>query len=85
MLFKLSRRINSAGELRTLATIGLGIEEHVIDGHLYNEKDINEAALSVLKEWRKGQPNSKVAYSELCEVLTKENVRMDFYIADVLQ
>ena len=85
MLLKLSKRINSAMDLRTLATIGLEVEDPIIEGKLYNERDINEAALKVLKEWRKGQLDSRIAYNRLREALRKKGVNMAFYIAAVLE
>ena len=83
MLYHLSQRISSPGQLRTLATKGLGLKQHVLDKHLHNEKDINEAALMVLKEWRLSYENSSVAYRKLCEVLRK--VKMSSLICDALE
>ena len=74
MLLNISRRISSPGQLRTLATKGLNLKEHVLEKHLHNEKDINEAAIKVLKEWKVGQENSTVAYSRLCEILRKVKI-----------
>ena len=83
MLLNLSRRINSPGQLRTLATNGLGLKLHVLDKHLHNEKDINEAALKVLREWRLSYRNSAVAHRTLCEILRK--VKMSSLICDTLE
>ena len=83
MLLSLSRRITSETDLRSLATDGLGLKEHVIDSHIYDEKKITLAAHRVLNDWRVKQCNSKVAYSRLCEILDK--VEMSFYVADALK
>ena len=60
MLHLLSQRISSPGQLRTVATKGLNMEQYVLDKYLHNEKDIDEAAFKVLKEWRVSQENSAV-------------------------
>ena len=83
MLYHLSRRICCPGQLRTLVTKGLGLKQHVLDKHLHNEKDINEAALKVLKEWRLSYQNSTVAYKTLCEILRE--VKMSSLICDTLE
>ena len=85
MLGKLAWCMSNEGDLRALATPGLGVSEQIIDGHIHNEKDIHIAALNVLKEWRKGQKNSKVAYTNLCEILRREDVNMPYYICTALQ
>ena len=83
MLYHLSRRICSPRQLRTLVTKGLGLKQHVLDKHLHDERDINEAALKVLKEWGLRYQNSTVAYKTLCEILRK--VKMSSLICDTLE
>ena len=83
MLYNLSRRMSSPGQLRTLATKGLGLKQHILDKHLHNERDINEAALKALREWRLCYQNSAVAYRTLCEILNK--VKMSSLICDTLE
>ena len=74
--------MTSPEQLRRLVTMGLGLKQHVLDSHLQNTRDINEASLSVLKEWSLSQENPAVAYCRLCEALTKVN--MCFLIQDIL-
>ena len=83
MLFKLSRRISKEGDLRLLATTGLGTEDYVLDGHIDQDKNIMEATLGVLKEWQRGYMDMALAYTDLCQIL--EEVGMSFYIGDVLE
>ena len=82
MLLDFSNRFSSPRELRRLVTMGLGLRQHVLDSHLQNARGINEAALSVLKEWNLCQKSPAAAYSRLCEALNKVN--MCFLIQDVL-
>ena len=82
MLLELSRRMTSPGQLRRLVTMGLGLKQHALDSHLQNTRDINEAALSILKEWNLSQENTASAHNRLCEALNKVN--MCFLIQDVL-
>ena len=82
MLLELSARINSERDLRTLAT-ALKVKGHIIDRHLHNEKDINEAAFKVLQEWRNRLENPHIAYRILCEAL--RSVDMAKYISEVLE
>ena len=82
MLLDLSSRFSSPGQLRRLVTMGLGLKQHVLDSHLYNTADINEAAFGVLKEWNLSQESPAVAHNRLCEALKKVN--MCFLIQDVL-
>ena len=74
--------MTSKGQLRRLVTMGLGVTQNVLDSYLQNARDINEAALSVLKEWNLSQENPAVAHNRLCKALTKVN--MCFLIQDVL-
>ena len=83
MLLNLSRRISAPGQLRILATKGLNVKEYVLEKHLHNEKDINEATVKVLKEWKVAQENSTVAYSRLCDILRK--VKMSSFICGALE
>ena len=83
MLLELSRRMTSLGQLRRLVTIGLGVKQYVQDSNLHNIDDINEAALSILKDWSLSQENLTVAHNRLCEALNK--VDMCFLIQDVLR
>ena len=82
MILSLSRSITEEDDLRTLATIGLKIEDDVIDSHISTEKNISLATRKVIKDWRKKQINSKTAYSNLCDTL--ERVEMSYYIDHVL-
>ena len=83
MLLELSRRMTSPGQLRQFVTKGLSQKQHLLDSHLCNANDINEAALSILKEWKLNQENSMTAYSSMCEALNKAS--MCFLIQDVLE
>ena len=70
---KLARRITTGQQLEDLAIIGLGIEDHKIDHHLMG-KSVTHAARHVLKEWRDGQVNRKVAYKNICKALIDVNM-----------
>ena len=78
MALRLSHKINRAHDIRVLAIHGLGLREDVVNTHLYNERDIRDVVYKVLKEWRNAQPNSRIAYSELCTALRR--VGMASYI-----
>ena len=75
----LADRITNVSDLRSLATNGLEVKEHVIDKHLQNESDITEGAIKVLKNWIAAQNN---AVDELCEAL--RSVGKNMYITEVL-
>ena len=74
--------MTSPGQLRRLVTMGLGLKKHALDSHLQNTRDINEAALSILKEWNLSEENTAAAHNRLYEALNKVN--MCFLIQDVL-
>ena len=65
-----------------LATNGLRVEEHIIDGHINTEKTIPLATRNILKHWHRSQLNSKAAYSKLCNIL--EGVGMNMFVRTVL-
>ena len=70
MLLELSVRLSEGLDLRKLATIGLKIAEHKIDGEINsNKSDTRKAALAILKNGHKTQTDSKAAYCELCRAL----------------
>ena len=85
MMWKLSKQINSDGDLRTLAMEGLGLEDPTVNKNLQNKRDINEAAYQVLREWRTSQENDRIAYQNLCEALKDEDVKMKAHIQNVLE
>ena len=73
----LSSEITSKSTLRNLATVGLNVESAIINRALTNNKDdISEAAHTVLTEWRNRQPNKSIAYTRICEVLTRRKLEM---------
>ena len=74
MLLELSRRMTSPGQLRRLVTMGLGLKQHALDSHLQNTRDINEAALSILKEWSLSHESPAAVHNRLCEALNKVNM-----------
>ena len=82
MLLNLSQRITNETDLRSLATNGLSVKEYITDSHIYDEKKLTLAAHRVLKDWRRNQRNSRVAYSRLCDIL--DTVEMSYYIAEAL-
>ena len=61
--------------------VGLKMDRTVIDSALLNNRDITEAAYSVLTQWRDSQPNKAIAYTRICEAL--RNVKMAALINDV--
>ena len=85
MILKLSQKITCTNDLRSLATFGLEIEDPTVNKNLHNEKDINEAAYQVLREWRTSQDNDKVVYKNLCEALRDKDVNMKAHIQNVLE
>ena len=84
MVLNLSCRIATEPELRSLATNGLRVEEHIVDGHINTEKTIPLATQKILKDWRRVQANSRVAYSRLCNILKEEAVGMNMFVRTVL-
>lgn len=78
MALKLSYRITNSPDLRRLAIGGLGLEEHVVNKHLNDERDIREASCRVLRDWRVKLQSSRVAYRRLCEAV--KVVGMESYI-----
>ena len=83
MLVELSTRMTSPGQLRRLVTIGLGVRQYFQDSSLHNKSDINEAALTVFKQWNLSQHSPAVAYNRLREALIK--VDMCCLIHEVLE
>ena len=84
MLLELSVRFCEELDLRKLATIGLNLVDHKIDGEINSNKtDTRKAALAILKNWRKTQTDPKVAYCELCRALTQ--VGLAHYVYEALQ
>ena len=84
MIEKLSLWISAKQELQVLATNGLKIKPYIIEAALeYNQYNVQESAQRILLNWRKEQPNKKIAYSKLRQVL--ENVNMAFYVRVVLK
>ena len=56
MLIRLSKKINKKIDILTLATIGLGMETHVVKGLLKdNETEIHMAVHDVLEVWMRSQ------------------------------
>ena len=85
MIIKLSKKLSSEDDLSTLAVIGLGMEEHVVAGHLkIKSTDIHSAAKCVLKDWRNSQENPKVAYTNMCNALRHKDVKMAGHIHSAL-
>ena len=84
MIRELSKRITDEGDLRDLATKGLKVPEYTIDTQLrdYHHK-INEAAIQVLRDWRKKNADPYKAYRVLCDALTK--AEMPALIYEVLE
>ena len=83
-LLRLSQKINCTEDLYILAIIGLCIKDETIDAHMRNKSDsITMATYSVLKGWRKSQPDHQVAYRKMCDGLKK--AEMESYIYEVLQ
>ena len=69
-LLELSKEINNLADLRAVAIKGLRIANNRVEAHVNHfPNDINSAALALLSEWRKSQPNSKTAYANLIKAL----------------
>ena len=84
MIEDLSLRISATQELQVLATNGLKIKPYIIEATLeYNQYNVQKSAQRILLNWRKEQPNKKIAYSKLRQAL--ENVNMAFYVRVVLK
>ena len=84
MLLDLSKRLNNALDLVNLATLGLGVPSHIIDGCIYkNRPDIIMAAREVLNHWVMSQRNPYVAYTGMFKALTAAG--MPHYIYEVLK
>ena len=82
MVLDVSKRITDELDLRDLATKGLKVEVHITDKHINTERSIHLAAFKVLSDWRKRQPNSRIAYSKLHDAF--EHVKMLQFIEGIL-
>ena len=72
MIHDLSKRVTSESDLQNLATNGLKVPKYIIDEVLHDKRHtINEAALQVLKEWKKNNADPFQAYDALCDALTE--------------
>ena len=72
MVRRLSNKITSKGELRNLATLGLRVDEDMVDAQIRNLRhDINEVALAMLKAWKKTKQDTFEAYKLLCAALVE--------------
>ena len=67
-LLQLSNNITNPGMLRKLAVVGLGMESTIVDTHLNNNNNINDASHEVLKEWRNSQQNDNEAYRNISDI-----------------
>ena len=86
MLLKLSKKINQKIDILTLATIGLDMDEDDVDGILRDNKDeIHMAVYNVLKVWKRSEPDSKTAFTNLCDALKNKDVNMESLIDETLQ
>ena len=75
MVLNLAKRICSPMAVNDVAVKGLEMETHVIDACLTNHKDdFNGAMYAILKKWRVGQADNKVAYSALYRALVRVNM-----------
>ena len=74
MIWNLAQRISTKKKLNTLALNGLELEGYVIETHVTNQRDINEAAYKALRQWRLQYENARVAHSRLCHIL--KGIRM---------
>ena len=83
LLLLISVHITNETQLRRLASQGLHLEGHVIDSAVNDEKRINLTAPLLLKIWRDGQRNSRVAFRKLYGIF--ERVQMPFIMNDVLE
>ena len=68
MLVDVAKRITDKTQLCELAT-KLGVQHHVVDSTLNNERKITDATLTVLKSWKEGQLDRNKAFRTLCESL----------------
>ena len=85
MLLKLSKKINQKIDILTLATIGLGMETHVVKGLLKdNQDEIHMAVHAVLEVWVRSQLDRKTAYANICNALRKKDVNMESFINEAL-
>ena len=74
-MLTLSQKINKEGDLRKLATLGLGVNDDVISASLYKyPQNINLAAHEVLKKWRGQYEDGTEATAKLRESLQKVNM-----------
>ena len=70
MLLRLSQHINNEADLRKLATLGLEVDENIIDSCITKKRpDISAAAHDILKVWRRSYEDQSVAYTKLCQIL----------------
>ena len=83
MIFLLSERFSTETEVRRLATVGLRVQEHIVDNKVHGERTFQLAALAILKVWRNGYTDMSEAYTELCEILRR--IDMGFYIPEILE
>ena len=85
MVWNLSCRMTNEPDLRMLATNGLRVEEHIVDEAINRPTTtIPLAAQEILKIWRRGQANSRLAHSRLCDILKEEAVGMNTLVRTVL-
>ena len=68
-IWDLAKSITSKQQLRDLALNILKIPAKRVDSALYNEREIQDAALEVLKTWQQGQNNRQEAYRNLYTAL----------------
>ena len=75
-LYEIAGRLTRISDIRTLA-LKLGVKEYKVDTIFCNKNnDITEAAYEILKEWRKGQPDTVTAYITLKDALTHPDVNL---------
>ena len=67
----LSKRITNEAELVELGVDVLNLPDHIIDAAVYNKKEIQSAAHTVLRTWMKKQTNRQEAYTTLCAELRR--------------
>ena len=68
-IWDLAKSITSKQQLWDLALNILKIPAKRVDSALYNEREIQDAALVVLKTWQQGQNNRQEAYRNLYTAL----------------
>ena len=84
MLWNLATMITNSGALKTIALIGLRMDDHIVETELYyHPGDITSAAHAVLKCWKINKYDPKAAYVELCNAL--RSVNMGFCVHQALQ